>query len=133
LLETVPALAVKVADVVPAATVTDAGTESVPVLLERPMVAPPADAGWFSEAVQVDEPLLLSEVGLHESPVNAGGGTVMVPPVPVMVMALPAADAPERLVSPTDVVSAEFVIVTLITATTPFCITVSFIPNSRHV
>jgi len=129
----VPAVAVKVAEVVPAATVTDLGTDSSPVLLESATVAPPADAGWFSETVQFDEPPLLSDVGLHESPVNVGNGTVIVPPVPVMEIALPAAVEPTTLESPIELVRADVVIVTLITATTPFCITASFIPNSKHV
>jgi hypothetical protein len=47
-------------------------------------------------------------------------------------MGLPAAAVPSRLVSPIGVVTAELVIVTLITATTPFCINVSFIPDRRH-
>lgn len=85
--------------------------------------------------MQVDEPPLVSDVALHESPVNAGGagaGSVIVPPVPVIDMGLPAAAVPSRLVSPIGVVTAELVIVTLITATTPFCINVSFIPDRRH-
>jgi hypothetical protein len=36
-------------------------------------------------------------------------------------------------VRPIGVVPAELVIVTLITATTPFWMTASFIPDSRHV
>jgi hypothetical protein len=133
LVGTATAVAVNVAETVPAAMVTDAGTDSSPVLLERATVAPPAEAGWFSAAVQTDELPLLSDVGLHEIPVNAGNGTVMVPPVPATEIALPAAAAPTRLVSPTAAVTAEAVIVTLITATMPSWITVSFIPDSRHV
>lgn len=135
LLEIVPAAAVKVAEAVPAAAVTDAGTDKALVLLEMLTVAPPAGAAWFSATVQVDELPLLSDVGLHESPLNAGNGagSVIVPPAPVMEIGLPAASAPARLVRPIGVVTAELVIVTLITATTPFGIRVPFIPDSSHV
>lgn len=133
LVGTVSAVAVNVAEAVPAATVTDAGTDSSPVLVESATVAPPADAGWFSEAVQVDEAPPLSDVGLHEIPVNAGNGTVMVPPVPVTEIGPPAAVEASVLVSPICVVSAEGVIVTVITATIPACIKLSFIPDNMHV
>jgi hypothetical protein len=103
------------------------------VVLERATVAPPADANWFSVAVQVVAPPLLSEVGLHESPLNVGNGTVTVPPVPVTETGAPAPFVPDRPVSPKVELTAEFDIVTLITATTPFCITVSFIPDNWHV
>ncbi len=133
LLGIVNAVAVNVAEVVPAATVTDAGTDSSPVLLERATVAPPADANWFSETVQVDKPPPLSDVGLHEIPVNTGNGTVMLPPVPVTEIGLPGAVEANIFVSPTEVLSAEVVIVTVICATTPLCIKLSFIPANRHV
>jgi len=68
--------------------------------------------------------------GVTETPVNPsagedksgvpGGGSVIVPPVPAMGIELPAAAAPARLVTLIGVVTAELVIVTLITATTPF-------------
>ncbi|MGA9066195.1 MAG: hypothetical protein WB359_02990 [Bryobacteraceae bacterium] len=133
LLAIVPAVAVKLADAAPASTVTEAGTGSSLVVLERATTAPLADAGSFSETVQVDEAPRLSEVGLHESPVNVGNGTVMVPPVPVTEIGPPAAVVATGLVSPTDALSAEVVIVTVIVATTPFCISVSFSPDSKHV
>jgi hypothetical protein len=129
----VPAVAVKVAVLVPAATVTEAGTGSSPVLLERATVAPPADAGWFSVTVQVDVAPVLSEVGLQESAAKVGNGTVTVAPVPVTEIGPPAGVAAKRLEIPTGVVRAAFVIVTVITATTPFCIVLSFIPARTHV
>jgi len=129
----VPAVAVKFAEVVPAATVTDAGTGSSPVLLESATEAPPADAGWFSVTVQADDAPALSDVGLQEIPVSVGNGTVMVPPVPVTGTEPPAGVAPNRLVTPTEVESAEVVIVTVTTAASPFCIVLSLIPASRHV
>lgn len=128
-----PAVAVKVVAAVPAGTVIDPGTGSSLVLLDRATVAPPADANWLRETVQTVAPPLLSEVGVHEIPVNVGNGTVMVPPVPVTETGLPAAAAPAKFVSPIEELSAEVVIVTVITATTPLCISVSFMPDNRHV
>jgi hypothetical protein len=46
---------VKVADVVPAATVTDAGTVRAKLVLLRVTVAPPVGAAWFIVTVQVVE------------------------------------------------------------------------------
>ncbi len=134
----VPAVAVKLAEAAPDATFTDAGTENSLAPLERSTVAPPAGAGWLSEAAQVDEAPLVSDVGLHESPVNAGNETggderVTVPPVPVIESWPPAELVASGSVSPTGVVTAEVVIVTVITATTPFCIGVPLNPDSRHV
>jgi hypothetical protein len=131
-------VAVKLPVVEPLGTVTDAGTGSAPVLLERLTVTPAEEAGSLSAAVQIDEAPLLSDAGLQESPANvgartSGAGSVIVPPVPVTEIGLPAAVAPARLVRPIGVVPAELVIVTLITATTPFWMTASFIPDSRHV
>ncbi|MGD0669122.1 MAG: hypothetical protein ABSB23_16310 [Bryobacteraceae bacterium] len=133
LVETVPAVAVKVDEAAPAGTVTNPGTGSSLVVLDRATTVPPANAGWFSETVQVDEAPPLSEVGLHESPLNVGNGTVMAPPVPVTEIGPPAAVVATGLVSPTEALSAEVVIVTVIVATTPFCISVSFSPDSKHV
>jgi len=133
----VPAVAVKFADVAPDATVTDPGTDRALVLLERAIVAPPAGAASFSAAAQVDEPPLVRDAKLQDSPVSTGdgggAGTVIVPPVPVTEIGPPPGAAPAKLVIPTGVVIAELVIVTLITATTPFWMTASLIPVSRHV
>ena len=83
--------------------------------------------------MQVDEPPLLNEVGLHETLVSVGNGTVIVPPVPVTEIGLPDAPLPAMLESPIAVLSAEVVIVTVSVATAPFCITLSLVPASRHV
>jgi hypothetical protein len=83
--------------------------------------------------VQFDVPPLLSVVGLQLIPASSGSGTVTVPPVPVMGIDVPPAVEPSTFEIPIAVVDAEFVIVTVITAATPFSITASFNPNSRHV
>ena len=130
---TVTAVAVNVAETFPAATVTDAGTDSSPVLLVRATVAPPTDAVWFSETVQVDEAPTPSDVGLQEIPVTAGKGTVMAPPVPVTEIGPPGAVVANRFVSPIGELSAAGVVVTVNVATGPLCIKLSFMPESMHV
>src|ERR1019366_7108815 len=60
----VPAVAVKVAVVDPAATATDPGTVSAAVLLDSVTVPPPV---FVSVTVQVLVPLLLSVAGVHDN------------------------------------------------------------------
>jgi hypothetical protein len=60
-----PAVAVKVAEVAPAATTTDAGTVTTAVLLLRPTEAPPAGAAWVKVTVQVVVLPELSVAGEH--------------------------------------------------------------------
>jgi hypothetical protein len=66
-LEIVPAVAVKLAELLPDATVTDAGTVRVPRLLDRPTRAPPAPAGLVRVMVQVELAPVPKVAGLHES------------------------------------------------------------------
>lgn len=61
-------VAEKVADIIPAATVTDAGTESAEVLvLLKATETPPAGAVVLSAAVQVLVPLGPQLLGLHDT------------------------------------------------------------------
>ena len=62
-----PAVAVKVAVLAVAATVTDGGTVNAALLLERAIVAPPVGAAWLSVTVQVVELLEVNVVGLQET------------------------------------------------------------------
>ena len=62
---TAAAVALKVALVDPAATVTDAGTVSEVLLLARVTLDPPAGAVWVSVTVQVLTALCPRVVGLH--------------------------------------------------------------------
>lgn len=133
-----PAVAVKLAEVAPAATATEAGTDSAPVLLERFTVVPPAGAAGFSKTVHVDELPLVSDVGLHDSPVTVGNWTggveiEIVPPVPVTEIGSPAAVVATGWISPTAMLCAEIVVVMVISATIPLAISVPFMPESRHV
>ena len=60
-------MALKVAERVAAATVTEAGTASVALVLLRVMAAPPVGAGWVRVTVQVLEALAPRLVGLQAS------------------------------------------------------------------
>jgi len=63
---TVPAVAVKVPVVAPAATVAEAGTLNAEVLLsERPTTAPPLGAGMASVMVHDEVPPDITLLGLH--------------------------------------------------------------------
>jgi hypothetical protein len=62
------AVALKVAVVAPAATVTDAGTESEVLLLPSATLDPPPGADWVSVTVQVATALWLRLVGLQTTP-----------------------------------------------------------------
>jgi len=63
----VPAVAVKFADVVPDATLTEAGTANAAALLESATVAPPEPADLDNVTVQADDPPVVRLVGLHDS------------------------------------------------------------------
>ena len=125
-------MAVKVAVVLAAPTVTEVGTLSPPRLLDSATVAPPV---CETVTVQVDvaaEPRL---EGAQLSPLKVGKGSVAavkIPPDPVTDNADPSAVAPNVFVTLIVVLATPVAIVTLTTATTPFCITVVFRPASRQ-
>ena len=75
MLPTVTVVALKVAQVAAAATVTDAGTVSVALVLVRVTVAPPAGAGWVRLTVQALEALGPRLVGLQTSVETSTGAT----------------------------------------------------------
>jgi hypothetical protein len=127
----VPAVAVKVAVVDAAATATDPGTVSADVLLDSVTVPPPV---FVSVTVHVLAPLLLSVAGVQLKPASVGSaGAVTVPPVPLMDRACPSSVAPSALVTPMVVLATPVAMVTVTTATTPFCIREEFNPASRHL
>jgi hypothetical protein len=68
-------LALKVAEVAAAATVTDAGTVRVALLLDRLMLAPPVGAAWVSVTVQVLEAFDPRLAGLHAKEGSNTGAT----------------------------------------------------------
>jgi hypothetical protein len=75
LLETAAVVALKVAEVTPAATVTDAGTVSAGFVSVRVTAAPPVGAGWVSVTVQALEAFAPRLVGLQASEETSTGAT----------------------------------------------------------
>jgi len=71
----VPAVAVKVAEEAPPATVTEAGVESTELLSEIATARPPEGAAWESVTVQVADALELREVGEQAREVKVAGAT----------------------------------------------------------
>jgi hypothetical protein len=131
-------VAVKVAAVLPAATVTEAGTVSAAALLASATVAPAGGAGPLSEAVQLDDPNALRDAGAQLSAlrVRAGGGGeagVTIPPTPLMVSEFPPGSVPDGFVTLIAALATPTAIVTLTDATTPLCIPMAFTPDSRQV
>ena len=68
-------VALKVAEVAAAATVTDAGTVRIALELERPTLAPPVGAAWVRLMVQVLEELAPMLAGLHVRDETSTGAT----------------------------------------------------------
>jgi hypothetical protein len=75
---TAAAVALKVALVDPAATVTDAGTVSEVLLLASVTLDPPAGAFWVSVTVQVLTALCPRVVGLHAMPETSTGAVRLI-------------------------------------------------------
>ena len=78
MLDTVPAVALKVAVVAPAVTVTDAGTVRAALFEESPTDAPPVSAAELSVTVQVEAAPDATELGEHDKFDTAGDGGVTV-------------------------------------------------------
>ena len=72
------AVALKVAVVAPAATVTDAGTVRRVLLLASVTLEPPAGAAWVKVTVHVLAALWLRLVGLHVAPETSPGANRLI-------------------------------------------------------
>jgi hypothetical protein len=75
LLPMVVVVALKVAEVAAAATVTEAGTVRVELVFVRVTLAPPVGAGWVNVSVQVLEAFCPRLVGLQASEETRTGAT----------------------------------------------------------
>ena len=78
--EIVPAAAGNVAVELPAATTTVCRVVRLAVLVERPTVAPPVGAAWFSVTAQFEVPLAPRSVGEHAT--DETTGKPLTPPRP---------------------------------------------------
>ncbi len=130
----VPAVAVKVVDVRPAATVTDPGTLRLVLVLVRVTVAPPAGAAPDRVTVQVELPELLKVAGRQDREVTVGHAPpVTVPPVAERGMAVPAAEAATVLLTPIAVVATPTAMVRFTTATVPLEMVPALIPEATQL
>jgi hypothetical protein len=131
----VPAVAVKVAVDVPAATVTEAGTVIDVMLVDSATATPPLGAAWFNVTVQTEDAPALSETGLQAMPLTVTWeGTEMLPPLEFMAIAAPPVDAATGLFTLIRIVPdavAESVALTI--ASVPFWIVVVLSPLTRQV
>src|SRR6202167_5842861 len=111
----------KVAEVAAAATVTDAGTVRVALVLVRVTVAPPAGAACVRVTVQVELLLLCRMAGRQDRELTAGktAPPVTVPPVAKSMMPLPAGEDAALLPIPIAVVVTPAAMVRFTTATAP--------------
>ena len=90
------AVALKVAVVAPAATVTDAGTVSKVLLLARVTLDPPVGAAVFKVTVQLAAALALRFPGLHVRDETVGTVTIALDPAET-ASPLPVASTPTGL------------------------------------
>jgi len=132
----VPAVAVKVAEVEPAATVTEAGTGSAVLLLDRDTTVPPLGAAWASVTVPVvlaPEVRLVGEPWSEDKP-DCQFVTVTVPEFAAIDPADPFAKADPgtqtRMGTIAPLGAGERVTVTV--ATTPLPIVESVAPIAMH-
>jgi len=137
----VPAVAVNVAVVAAAATVTDGGTVSNRLLLERATAVPPVGAAPLNVTVQLAVPEPARLVGRHAREVRTVGGgppPITTPPVGESVIALPNAEDARLLLIPIVVLVTPEAIVRFRTATVPLDIMLAFmleawLPATRQV
>ena len=116
---TVPAVAVKLAELAPLGKVTLMGTDRAALLLES-AAAPVVGVGPLRVTVQLEDDPETSDVGLHVTEVIVMPETaVIVPPVAVIGRGCPAGEAATGLVMPMEVELVEAARVTLIVATAP--------------
>jgi hypothetical protein len=117
----------------PVATVTEAGTVSNALPLDKETAVPPVGAALVSVTVQVLVAPDARLEGLHASVDKPGVVIVIVLPVPVIASLCPVGLEPMVLVTLTLVVPAVGAIVVFTVATTPLAITVEFMPVATHM
>jgi hypothetical protein len=129
-------VALNVAVVAAAATVTDAGTVRKALVSEIVTNAPPAGAAPVSVTVQLELLEGFNEVGLHEREETVGNTDappVTVPPVAVTRTAFAEGPVARPLVTPIAVRVAPAAMVRFTTATVPFAMVATFNPDARQV
>ena len=128
-------MALKVAEVAAAATVTDAGTVSVVLVLVRVTAAPPVGAALVRVTVQVELLELFRVAGRQDRDATVGevAPPVTVPPVPKSTMPLPVGEDSAVLLIAIAVVVRPAAMTRFTTATEPFAMAPAFIAEARQV
>lgn len=130
-------VALKVAVVAAAATVTDAGTVSVVLVFVKATVAPPAGAACVKVTVQVLVPFGPKLAGAHvnDDTSAAGACTVIVPPVPVIAVPVPPGNVATDPVTEIGTVEPPGAdpSPTVTVATAPLAIVAAFMPMAMHI
>jgi hypothetical protein len=129
-------VALNVAVVAAAATVTEAGTASAALLLERVTLAPPDGAAALRVTVHALDAFCPRLVGLQaseETVGNPGPPPVTVPPVADIKRAFPEGEDATGFVTLMAVEVAPAAMVKFRTATTPLEMMLAFIPEMRQV
>lgn len=124
----------KVAEFVPAATVTDAGTVRTVFVFVSVTTAPPVGAAPLKVTVQAVLLELLKVEAAHDRTVTVGKGTVPVttPPVPDTLIPCPALEAAAVLLIAIGVLLTPAAGATFTTAKTPLEIVLAFMPDIRQ-
>jgi len=135
------ALALKVAEVAAAATVTDVGTVRVGLVLVRATIAPPAGADPVRATVQVEvpDPFRMDGRQDREATVGKTGAAagklappVTVPPVARSRMPFPAGEDAALLPIPMAVMVGPAAMVRFTTATAPFAMMPAFMAEATQ-
>jgi hypothetical protein len=134
--ETVPAVAVKCALLLPAGMAMEEGTARVALLDFSVTVTPPVPAEPFRFTVQVDVAEELRDAGEHEIELTVtalAALTVIVPPVELTESTLPAGEAPIAFAIPICALVAPPVKVAVTTATTPLEMMLALTPETKQI
>ena len=137
MLARLPATALKLIEVDPAGTVTEAGRVNAGLLEESATVTFPLGAAAESVTVQVDVEPEAKVVGEQSklAMLFSGGRTVIVPPVPAMIVPFPLGEAPPapiREIGTTEPLPAA-PSVTVAVATVPLPIELASMPAPTQV
>lgn len=128
-------VALKVAEVAPEATVTDAGTVRMEFVLDRLTAAPPVGAPLLRVTVHVEllEIFKMLTTQARELTVGNPAPPVTIPPVAEDGTKVPVPAAAMVLVIPIAVVVTPVAMVRFTIATVPFAMIPAFNPETTHV
>ena len=135
------AVALKLADAAPAATVTDVGTVRVGFVLVRMTAAPPAGADPVKATVQVEVPDPFRVAGRQDTDATVGktgapfgelAPPVTIPPVVKSTMPFPAGEPAALWLIPMEVLVKPEAMVKFTIATTPFEMMAAFIAEATQ-